>query len=246
MGNCNWLKRPIAHRGLHDPSRGVVENSASAIAAAIARGFAVEVDLQSTRDDRAIVFHDDQLDRLTGEKGAVRERAAQDLTAIALRGSQDRILSLGALLALINDRVPLLIEIKGKWNGGGRFETTIAEELANYSGRVAVMSFDPRCVARFRALSPHIPRGLVSERFADSRYWLKLSPWRRFAMRNLLTSAFARPDFIAYDIRALPASAPRIARALGLPLLTWTVRSEEEKERAQRYADAMIFEGIEP
>jgi glycerophosphoryl diester phosphodiesterase len=66
-------------------------------------------------------------------------------------------------------------------------------------------------------------------------------------MRHLLTSAFARPNFIAYDIGALPAVAPIAARLLfGLPLLTWTVHSQEERERAARYADAMIFEGIAP
>jgi glycerophosphoryl diester phosphodiesterase len=66
-------------------------------------------------------------------------------------------------------------------------------------------------------------------------------------MRHLLTSTFARPNFIAYDIGALPALAPLIARTVfGLPLLTWTVRTKADRERALRYADAMIFEGIEP
>jgi len=66
-------------------------------------------------------------------------------------------------------------------------------------------------------------------------------------MRHLLTSAFARPHFIAYDIAALPAVAPLIAKhVFGLPLLTWTVRTEADRTRALRYTDAMIFEGIEP
>jgi glycerophosphoryl diester phosphodiesterase len=87
----------------------------------------------------------------------------------------------------------------------------------------------------------------VADRFDDRSHWSHLSLWRRIAMRNLLSSAIARPNFIAYDIGALPALAPLVARLLfGLPLLTWTVRTKDERERALRYADAMIFEGIAP
>ncbi len=109
------------------------------------------------------------------------------------------------------------------------------------------MSFDPYCIASFKEIEPTLPRGLISERFSDAHYWSELSFKQRFAMRNLLTSAIARPHFVAYDIRALPALAPIVAQHLfGLPLLTWTVRTKEERDRALRYADAMIFEGITP
>jgi len=247
MATPDWLKRPIAHRGLHDASEGVTENSASAIEAAIARGFAIEVDLQCARDDEPVVFHDKTLDRLTGQTGPVISRSASELTAMPLRGSKDRILSLRQLLALIDGRVPLVIEIKSKWDNDDRYEANIASELAVYRGPVAVMSFDPNCVARFRTLLPSLPRGLIAEKFEDKDYWSNLSWGRRFIMRHLLSSAIARPNFIAYDIRALPAFAPSVARILfRLPLLTWTVRTEAEKVRALRYADAMIFEGIEP
>ena len=102
-------------------------------------------------------------------------------------------------------------------------------------------------MAAFREVAPLLPRGLVAERFDDRRHWPQLTLGQRFAMRNLLTSAIARPNFIAYDIGALPALAPLVARFLfGLPLLTWTVRTPEQRERALRYADAMIFEGIGP
>jgi glycerophosphoryl diester phosphodiesterase len=247
MANLDWLKQPIAHRGLHDASKGIMENSASAIQAAIARGFAVEVDLQCAADNKPIVFHDGMLERLTGEVGPVASRSASELTTIPLRGSKDRILSLRDLLAQIDGRVPLVIEIKSKWDEDDRYEANIASELAAYRGPVAVMSFDPNCVARFGTLLPSLPRGLIAEKFEDKQYWSRLSWRRRFIMRHLLTAAIARPHFIAYDIRALPALAPSLARSLfGLPLLTWTVRDETEKARAKLHADAMIFEGIEP
>ncbi len=241
----DWLKRPIAHRGLHD--KGRIENSATAIQATIDAGFAIEVDLQCARDGLPVVFHDHDLDRLTAATGGVAARDAAELLAIPLRGSTDRILSLPALLALVDGKVPLVIEVKSTWGGDPRYELNIAAELRSYRGQVAVMSFDPNCVASFRTLLPTLPRGLISERFEDRRYWSELSAAKRFAMRHLLTAALARPDFIAYDIKALPALTPAIARNIfGLPLLTWTVRTEAERQRARRYADAMIFEGVVP
>jgi glycerophosphoryl diester phosphodiesterase len=242
-----WLKRPIAHRGLHDESRGVIENSASAVAAAIAKGYTIEVDLQCAADGMPVVFHDEQLDLLTREKGPVATRDAASLCAIPLRHSKDHILSLEGLLGQVNGRVPLVLEVKSTWGGDPRYERSIADILKSYRGHVAVMSFDPECVAAFKRLAPTLPRGLISERFADTRHWPNLSALRRFAMRHLLTAAIAEPNFIAYDIKALPALAPAIARNLfGLPLLTWTVRSEADKAKTRQYADAMIFEGVLP
>ena len=244
MAELYWLKRPIAHRGLHDQAKGIIENSASSVRAAMGAGYAIEVDLQCCAGHMPVVFHDATLDRLTAETGPVAARDAEALCSIPLRNSQDRILSLPALLALVNGRVPLLLEVKSTWTREGKYEANIALLLASYPGPAAVMSFDPHSVAAFREVSPSLPRGLVAERFDDERYWSQL--WR-FAMRNLLTSAFARPHFIAYDIRALPALAPLVAQTVfGLPLLTWTVRSEADRATAKLFADAMIFEGIEP
>ncbi len=242
-----WLKRPIAHRGLHDEGQGIVENSASAVAAAMAKGYAIEVDLRCAADGLPVVFHDEQLDRLTREKGPVAARDAASLSAIRFRHGDDRILSLKGLLSQVDGRVPLVLEVKSTWGGDPRYEASIAEILKSYRGHVAVMSFDPDCVAAFKRLAPTLPRGLISECFEDTRHWSNLSALRRFAMRHLLIAAIARPNFIAYDIKALPALAPAMARSLcRLPLVTWTVRSEADKAKAKQYADAMIFEGVVP
>src|SRR3990172_7113792 len=106
MAPLPWLKQPFAHRGLHDGANGIVENSASSVEAAIARGYAIEVDLQCAADHRPVVFHDSTLDRLTKETGAVAERDAEALRSIPLHDGPDRILSLADLLALVGGRVP--------------------------------------------------------------------------------------------------------------------------------------------
>jgi glycerophosphoryl diester phosphodiesterase len=203
--------------------------------------------MQCAAGHMPVVFHDATLDRLTAETGPVAKRSAEALSSIPLRNSNDRILTLPALLGLVEGRVPLLLEVKSTWTREGKFESNIAAMLATYRGPVAVMSFDPHALASFRKAAESLPRGLVAERFDKHDNWTRLTAGERFAMRHLLSAAIAWPHFIAYDIRALPALAPLIARNLfGLPLLTWTVRNEEERERAMRYADAMIFEGIKP
>jgi glycerophosphoryl diester phosphodiesterase len=247
MAELYWLKRPIAHRGLHNAARGIVENSASAVSAAMGAGIGVEVDLQCAANHMPIVFHDATLDRLTTETGPVAAHDAGALSRMTLRNSKDCIMSLPVLLELVNGFVPLLLEVKSTWTRDGKFEANIAQMLASYKGPVAVMSFDPYSLKAFREAAPLLPRGLVADRFDDESHWSHLTIGQRLAMRNLLTSAIAWPNFIAYDIAALPALAPLVARfVFGLPLLTWTVRSPEERERALRYADAMIFEGLRP
>lgn len=247
MPALHWLLRPIAHRGLHDAANGIIENTASAFEAAIDAGYAIETDVRVSADGEAMVFHDSSVDRLTRGNGDVATLNAAKLKKIPFRATSDRMQTLPELLAQVAGQVPLVIEIKGDWNKHGLLESRIAKSLEDYDGQVAVMSFDPRSVAAFAAAAPGIPRGLVADRFDDVHGWPGLTLWQRFQMRHLISALIVRPDFIAYDIRALPALAPLITRHLcRWPLLTWTVRTEAERLRAARWADAMIFEGFSP
>lgn len=244
--DLNWLKTPIAHRGLHDASRGIIENSSSAAEAAIAEGYAIEVDVRASAEGEPMVFHDAILERLTDATGEVAQTKAGELTQLTLKGSSDHILRLTELLELVGGRVPLLLEVKSDWSGRGKFETRIAARLRGYSGPVAVMSFDPRSVGAFAKLAPTLPRGLTASACA-ARDWPEFTWRQRWLLRNLTALSAAEAQFVAYDIRALPAAAPMLARTLfGRPLLTWTVRSDAERRKAARWADAMIFEGFRP
>jgi glycerophosphoryl diester phosphodiesterase len=241
-----WLiARPVAHRGYHDRAVGRVENTLSAAAAAVARGFAVECDVRLSADSEVIVFHDETLDRLTTGTGAVGTKSLAKLKATRLRGTDDRIPTLGELLATVGGAVPLFVELKSDGDGHHQLAPRVAEILAGYAGWVAVMSFDPETVRAMRSLAPARLGGMVADRFdgEDSR---SLSWSRRFALRHLLHAPTVRPDFIAYGVAALPAGAPLLLRHLGLPLLTWTVRTPADCEVARRHADQIIFEGFDP
>lgn len=230
-----WLKAgEYAHRGLH--GNGLAENSPSAFEAAIGRGFGIECDIQRSGDGQAMVFHDWELDRLTGASGAVMDRTAKQLGAIPLTGSRDTIPTLRQVLDLVAGRAPLLIEVKSKREQRiAGLCTAVRRTLEGYRGRHAVMSFDPRVSRWFAKHSPFTPRGLVvteeNARTLSGKLRRHLALWH------------ARPDFLAYDVRDFPSKFAAVQRARGLPVLTWTVRSAELRAKAAAHADAPIAEG---
>ena len=244
--NIAWPLGPIAHRGLHDSSAGRIENTASAIEAALTKGYAIEVDLQSAQDGFPVVFHDEGLDRLVEAHGLIAERSTAQLKGLTYRGTTDRILTIDELLELIGGRVPLYVEIKTLFAAPGLFEERIAKRLTTYSGPIAMMSFDPRSMGAMRRLAPSTPRGLISYRWDDD--WMPQIPKaERIKLRDLVYHAEVGASFIAYDIDDLPEPAPLALKAQpGVKLLAWTVRTTEQRDRACRYADAIIFEGFEP
>lgn len=247
MPDRGWLTaRPVAHRGLHDAEAGVVENTASAFEAALAGGYAIECDVQAAAGGAPVVFHDPVLDRLTDETGPLAARSADALGEVALRGTEDRILSLPGLLDLVAGRGPLLVEVKTNWTEADALCARIAASLRRYDGPAAVMSYDPAALAAFRRHAPELTRGAIGASFRDWRP-APSTALQRFAIRHLLHVGRTRPHFIAYDARDLPATAPLMLKRLSrVPLLTWTVRSAGEAARVRRWADQIIFEGFRP
>ncbi|HUE45112.1 MAG TPA: glycerophosphodiester phosphodiesterase family protein [Aestuariivirgaceae bacterium] len=240
-----WLvERPIAHRGLHDAESGIVENTAGAFAAAMDRDYAIECDLQLSADGEAMVFHDAQLDRLTAETGPVIARTAAELQDVAMRGSNDRIQTLGELLDQVNARVPLVIELKSHWDGSLALARRTAEVVARYDGPLALMSFDPDVVTGLAELAPRVPRGIVADR--ESVMEVRLSLARRLDLRHLGHVDKSRPHFLSYHADGLPYGPPRAFRQAGLPVICWTVRDAATAARARRYADQITFEGYLP
>jgi glycerophosphoryl diester phosphodiesterase len=244
----DWLTaRPVAHRGLHDRARGIIENMPGAARAAIDGNFAIECDIQLTADGDAMVHHDDALGRLAEGSGALLGLTSQALKAVTFRDTPERMMSLGDLCALVGGRVPIVIELKSHFDGDRKLVKRMAEVLASYAGPVAAMSFDPDQVRALRETMPELPRGIVAQRLYSEADWPEATMTQRKGMLHLKHAFHTRPHFVAYGVNDLPAPAPWIARhVFGLPLLTWTVRTPQQRERAVRYADQMIFEGFRP
>ncbi len=244
----DWLTaRPVAHRGLHDISRSIVENMPGAVKAAIARNFAIEVDIQLSADGEAMVHHDHELGRLTAASGRLREKTAAELRSVTFKDTLEQMMSLSDLCTLVAGRAPLVIEVKSLFDGDRKLVKRMAEVLASYDGPAVGMSFDPDQVLALREIIPSRPRGIVAQRSHDDSYWSKLTPEPRDGMLYLRHGLQTQPHFVAFKVDHLPAPAPWIARnVFGCPLLTWTVRTPEQRARAARYADQMIFEGFVP
>jgi glycerophosphoryl diester phosphodiesterase len=244
----DWLTaRPIAHRGLHDRARGIIENMPAAAQAAVSGNFSIECDIQLTADGEAMVHHDDALGRLTEGTGALLGKTSGQLRAVKFRDTSERMMSLGDLCALVAGRVPLVIEVKSHFDGDRKLVTRMSDVLASYSGPVAGMSFDPDQMLALREKMPALPRGIIAQRTYDEADWPEAALAQRQSMLHLRHAFRTQPHFVAYRVDDLPAPAPWIARnVFGLPLLTWTVRTPEQRATATRYADQMIFEGFLP
>ena len=240
----DWItKTPIAHRGLHDATAGIIENTASAFERAAERGYAIELDVLPSRDGEAIVFHDDDLQRLCGRPERIADLTTADLAKIPIKGTRDPIPTLGQVFDQVNGRVPILVELKSLGENPGRLEARVAELLHAYDGPLAVQSFNPHTLAWFAENMPTVPRGQLSMRYTrEDAPALDIA--QRALLANMLCNHLSRPDFIAYDVAAIEDPAPRIARLMGLPLITWTVKSAEAWQRAKAHADNLIFEGF--
>jgi glycerophosphoryl diester phosphodiesterase len=247
MSRLGWLTaRPIAHRGLHDAANGVIENTPSAVLAALPR-YGVEVDLQVSADGEAMVHHDDALGRLTDGEGLLKAKPAAELKRVPFKGTADRMITLGELCDLVAGRAALVLELKTRFDGDLRLAERCAAVLANYRGPVAAMSFDPALVATLRRLAPRLARGILAEWRFVHPVWRRLDPRQKRRLRLFLHAASTRPDFVGYGVQDLASPASFLARRVfALPLLAWTVRTHEERQRAARYADQMIFEGFTP
>ncbi len=242
----DWLTAvPIAHRGLHSPASAIVENSLPAFQAAMQHGYAIECDLQLSRDGEAMVFHDHTLERLTHAQGDVSAYTASQLSKIGYKAGQGTIPTLDMMLDLVNGKAGLVIELKSRWDGDTRLVQRVSDVLASYNGPAAIMSFDPVPVAWAAAHAPHLLRGIVADGATDQEYDI-LPLQTRLSLRQLSHTHLTKPDFLSLWREWLPSSASRQARQNHMPLICWTTRTEQQASDALRWCDQVTFEGYLP
>ena len=242
----DFMTVPLAHRGYHDVAGHRPENSLSAFAGAVAAGYGIELDVQLTADGEAMVFHDDTLDRMTGKTGAVLDHSAAALGAIRLHNSTDLIPTLAQVLALVAGKVPVLIEIKERLDTmqdtSGRLERAVANAVEDYQGSVAVMSFNPHCIAHMARLAPNTPRGITTDDY-DPQQCAPLLPEVCAYLRAVPDYDRTASSFISH--KASDLLRPRVAdlKSMGAAVLCWTIRSPEAEAKARQIADNITFEG---
>ncbi|MEO6299556.1 MAG: glycerophosphodiester phosphodiesterase family protein [Paracoccaceae bacterium] len=240
------LTTPIAHRAYHDRKAGRIENSPQAMQAAIAAGYAIEMDLQLSADGIPMVFHDELLDRVTAESGPLNSRTAAELQRITLKDSTDTIPTFAEALALVAGRTPLLIELKDQSftmsDTDGRLETASAASLASYDGTVALMSFNPHTVAHLAELAPHIARGIISSAY-DPIDWHPLPREACQRLREIPDYDATEASFISHEAADLDRFRVAQLKSQGAVVLCWTIRSQEAETIARKIAQNITFEG---
>lgn len=234
-----WLvETPVAHRGLHD--KKAPENSLAAFKNAIEKGYNIELDVQMLSDGTVVVFHDEALSRMTGNDGYLKFLTKEDLKMLTLKGSKETIPTLEDVLEFVAGRTPIIIEIKNT-SKVGELEQKVIDLLKNYKGEYAVCAFNPFVLSYFKEHAPKILRGQLSGKFKG----VKLGFMKKLALRAMwMTKKQNLADFIMYEASALPCLYVR--RFRNLPLLAWTVKSQQEYLRVVKYSDNVIFEGFEP
>lgn len=242
--------RPIAHRGLHDRAKGVIENSFSAFEAAIAGGYAIECDVQLSSDGVPYIFHDDELGRLTGANGRSDQITIADVTALPLLGSArgERPQRFTEFLAQAAGRTLLQIEVKQQSSAEGttKLAETVTQALSTYAGPQVIESFDPNLLVALRRAGYRGKLGIITYGYDVAEWETKLTPGEKFALRHLLHWPMTRFDFISCLDKDLNLPAVKLFRAFGLPVTTWTIRSQEAANAVAPGADQIVFEGFAP
>lgn len=233
-----WLvETPIAHRGLW--GKNAPENSLAAFSMAIEKGYAIELDVHLLADNTVVVFHDESLARMTGNDGYIKYLNKTDLKSLHLAGTKETIPTLAEVLALVDGKVPILIEIKNPYKIG-KLEQAVINLLKNYKGDFAVQSFNPYSLSYFKKHAPNMLRGQLAGYFKGEKMaWIK-----KLVLKRMKLNKVSEPHFIAYEASTLPNRY--VKKYKHLPLLAWPVGSKQEYLNVVKHCDNIIFENFEP
>ncbi len=243
-----WLTSTlIAHRGLH--SATVPENSMAAFEAAVDKGYIIELDAQLTQDNQVVVLHDNDLNRMLGVDKKITEITYEDLQDYTITGSDQKIPLLSEVLDMIDDRVPVLIEVKNDLKVG-QLEGAMYQVLKDYTGRFAVIAFNPYSLEWFKKNAPTMIRGQVSGHFklsaeAKAKGEKPLVWYKQFMLSNLLMNFTSKPNFIVYEIEDTSIFRILSIKLLDVPLLGYAIDNQAEYDKAKHNFDNLMVNTVD-
>lgn len=238
-----FQKFAYAHRGLH--SENIPENSMAAFRDARDQGYGIELDVHLLKDGDLAVIHDHSLLRTALSDVQIEELTAAELANYRLANGET-IPLFSDVLAQMNGKVPLIIELKSTTKNFAVLTDTTVAAMNGYKGLWCMESFDPRCVRHLKKHYPKVIRGQLSENFvrnpqSELPFSLKL------AMALLLPNFLTSPDFVAYKFADRKHLSMRICRKLWrIPTVAWTIKTQEEFDQAIEEGYLPIFEGFRP
>lgn len=237
------FERDFAHRGLWNEAEGIPENSLPAFERAAQQDFAIELDVQLSKDGEVVVFHDETLSRMCGVEGKVCEKTLAELKALRLGGTAEAIPTFSEVLAAVNGRVPLLVELKGE-SSDDSLCYKVAPILDAYTGAYCVESFNPVLLRFYKARRPEVLRGqLVTDLIAAKKPGKKVLNW---ALSHMWLNFLSRPDFVACDRSYTRGVSHTILRMLRRPFYLWTIQKEDQLRYFHKRGDKCIFDHFIP
>jgi len=231
-----------AHRGFHDNDSDAPENSAKAMQFAVERGYGIELDVQLTKDEKVVVFHDATLKRVCGVDAKVNSMTYEELQQLRLFRSEERIPLFSDVLKIIDGKVPLIMEVK-MVNAKTRVCELANKELENYKGAYCMESFHPFAVRWYKKNRPNVVRGQLSANFKKEGQKEEFQEW---LVHMLLVNVLGRPDFVAYSHKSANNLSRILTRMWGATAIAWTIRSQTELDKNRKNFDLFIFEGFVP
>lgn len=237
-----FYHRNLAHRGLHTADKSVPENSLAAFKRAVEAGYGIELDLQFSKDEQIVVFHDDTLNRVCGIDGRVDAYTYEELCEFSLCGTDERIPLFSEVLETVDGKVPLLVEFKNGPKNNLLCSKTLPM-LRAYKGEFCIESFSPFIVKWFRDNAPDILRGQLSAPYSELKG--EIPNWQAFALSHCFTNVLARPHFIAYHVDK-KSFWVKLADRMGAMRFVWTVRPDCDVEHLKKVNDSLIFELFTP
>ena len=238
----SWIKEtPIAHRGLH--TKDIPENSLSAFENALKNNYAIELDVQFTKDKEVVVFHDENLKRMTNDTRNIEDVNYDELKNLRLGNTNEIIPTLEEVLELVDSKIAILIEIKDCKDYIELSEKTY-EILKGYEGNYAIQSFNPFILEWYKNNASEVIRGQLSGTFTEGSE--SLNSFEKFVLKNMLLNFKSKPNYIGYELEGIPKSKLESLRKKGVPIIVWTVKNKEDMEKAYKYSDNITFENFLP
>lgn len=231
-----------AHRGFHDNKTDAPENSLKAMRLAVENGYGIELDVQLTKDEKVVVFHDATLKRICGVDAKVNSMTYEELQQLQLLDSEEKIPLFSDVLKIIDGKVPLIMEVK-MVNSKTRVCELANKELEDYKGVYCMESFHPFAVRWYKKHRPDVVRGQLSANFKKEGQKEGLQEW---LVHSLLVNVLGRPDFVAYSHKSAGNISRNLTRLWGATAVAWTIRSQEELDNNRKSFDLFIFEGFRP
>ena len=231
----------IAHRGLYNNKEGIVENTIKAFNKAIEKGYAIELDVQILKDGNLIVFHDDNLLRLTGKNKRVYDLTLEDIKSVNLLNTNEKIPTLKEVLDTVLGKVPLVIEIKSGIFSHG-IEKKLYDVLKEYNGKFCIESFNPFSVLWFKNNASLVPRGLLTTKNYSSFKKFLISITNNLSFTNKLLKL----DFLACNYKNINSKLIKRTKNSKIYLFAYTINNEKEYKKLKDTCDGIIFENFIP